>query len=274
MSCQLFKKDYFMKKSITRSAALLIFSSCVGLFQLLQLANVAKGVTGSMGKTEPVTTQKYKDSLALTSRLPTFGFDNARANFTFLSFLQYFGDDPMRKESGYGLSPNFFEAIIADNPYYKEFYVFLTNSVSLNAAQPEKTVALINEGLLSLSPDKSEDSFYIWRYKGVEELLFLGDSQAAKRSFEIASVWARESSLPESDTIAAISQQTADFLEQNPDSKAAQIGAWSSILTTAFDDETRSRAISSIQALGGEVVISENGEVTVKYPQEIRAAEG
>jgi hypothetical protein len=251
-----------MKKSITRSAALLIFSSCVGLFQLSLLANVAKGGTSSTGQSAPVIAQKYKDSLALTSRLPTFGFDNARANVTFLSFLQYFGDDPMRKENGYGLSPDFFEAIIADNPYYKEFYVFLTNSVSLNAAQPEKTVALINEGLLSLSPEKSEDSFYVWRYKGVEELLFLGDS------FEVAAVWAHESNLPESDTIAAISQQTAEFLEQNPDSKAAQIGAWSSILTTAFDDETRKRAIGSIRKLGGDIIISENGEITVKYPEE------
>jgi hypothetical protein len=263
-----------MKKTITRSAALLIFSSCVGLFQLSLLANGAKGVTSSIGKPDPVITQKYKDSLALTSRLPTFGFNNARANVTFLSFLQYFGDDPMRKETGYGLSPNFFEAIIADNPYYKEFYVFLTNSVSLNAAQPEKTVALINEGLLSLSLDKSEDSFYIWRYKGVEELLFLGDSQAAKHSFEVAAVWASESNLPESDTIAAISQQTADFLEQNPDSKAAQIGAWSSILTTAFDDETRKRAIGSVRKLGGDIIISENGEITVKYPEERKSAEG
>lgn len=269
----MFKNNFFMKKLIARSGSLLIFSSCVGLFQLSQLVNVAR-VTSSIGQTELVTTQKYKDSLALTSRLPTFGFDNARANLTFLSFLQYFGDDPMREKSGYGLSPSFFEAIITDDPYYTEFYVFLTNSVSINAAQPEKTVKLLRKGLLSLSPNKPEDSFYIWRYKGVEELLFLGDSQAAKRSFEVASVWANESNLPESDMVAAVSQQTANFLEQNPDSKAAQIGAWSSILTTAFDDETRSRAIGSIRALGGEVMISENGEVTVKYPQEMQAAEG
>jgi hypothetical protein len=263
-----------MKKTIAGSAALLAFSSCVSLFQLSQLSNATKEVTRSVEQAELVNTQKYKDSLTLTSELPTFGFGNTRANFTFLSFLQYFGDDLMRRESGYGLSPYFFEAIIADNPYYKEFYVFLTNSVSLNAAQPEKTVELMNEGLASLSPHKSEDGFYIWRYKGVEELLFLGDSQAAQHSFEVASAWARESNLPESDMIAAISQQTADFLAQNPDSKAAQIGAWGSILTTAFDDETRKRAIASIRNLGGDVSISESGGITVKYPEERQSAEG
>ena len=274
MNCQVFN-DYFMKKTIIGSVALLGFSSGVGLFQLSHLTNVVKGgVTSSTEQAEPAITQKVKDSLALTSQLPTFGFDNARANLTFLSFLQYFGDDAMREKSGYGLSPNFFEAIIADDPYYTEFYVFLTNSVSINAAQPEKTVELLRKGLLSLSPGKPEDGFYIWRYKGVEELLFLGDSQAAKRSFEVASTWANESDLPESDMIAAVSEQTADFLEQNPDSKAAQIGAWSSVLTTAFDDATRSRAISSIRALGGEVMISEDGEITVQYPQEMQAAGG
>ena len=173
----------------------------------------------------------------------------------------------MRKKSGYGLSAYFFNDIIANDPYYKDFYVFLTNSVSVSAAQPKKSVELMNIGLSSLSPRRPDGSYYIWRYKAVEELLFLGDSEAAKRSFETAAAWARKSSLPESDTIASVSQQTADFLAQNPDSKAAQIGAWSSILTTALDNETRSRAIASIQALGGEVVINKNGVVTIKYAQ-------
>ncbi|MGC1307624.1 MAG: hypothetical protein WA885_10365 [Phormidesmis sp.] len=263
-----------MKNLIRTSAISIFFGSCVGLFQTSQLAIFNKEVAVSTQEAASIDVRQYKDALTLTSQLPRLGFTNARANLTFLSFLQYFGDDQMRKQSGYGLSADFFRDIIADDPYYQDFYVFLTNSVSLNAAQPEKSVELMEKGLASLSPGKPDSSYYVWRYKGVEELLFLGDSKAAEHSFESAAAWARESRLPESDMIASISQQTADFLKQNPDSKVAQIGAWSSILTTAFDDETRGRAIRSIEALGGEVSVSENGGVTVKYAQTEQDTDG
>ncbi|MEO0644767.1 MAG: hypothetical protein AAFZ17_01225 [Cyanobacteria bacterium J06650_10] len=166
------------------------------------------------------------------------------------------------------MSSRFFESIIQNDPYYQEFYVFLTNSVSLYAAQPERSAELMDKGLAALAKNRLDDSFYVWRYKGVDELLFLDDAESAKHSFEKAAQWAGESSLPESELMASISQQTADFIAQNPDSKDAQIGAWSSVLTTAVDDETRGRAIESIQELGGEVFIKENGGVTVRYSQE------
>ena len=256
-----------MKNLMKKSAVLLVLGSCVGLFQISQLARFAKGLSVSTQESELLAERQQKDSLLLTSQLPRVGFENARADLTFLSFLQYFGNEQARKQSGYGLSADFFKNIIADDPYYRDFYVFLTNSVTMSAAQPEKSVELVKMGLTSLSPGKPDGSYYIWRYKAVEELLFLGDSKAAKRSFETAAAWACESSLLESKMVVSVSQQTADFLAQNPDSKAAQISAWSSILTTALDNETRGRAIASIQALGGEVIINENGGVTIKYAQ-------
>ncbi|MEL7357664.1 MAG: hypothetical protein AAFN40_13980 [Cyanobacteria bacterium J06560_6] len=259
-----------MSKIIT----LLALASGIGLFQLLQLKAFSLNSTISVKDAAIKETSQHRDSLIVASRLPSFGFDNVRANASFISFLQYFGNDELRAQDGYGLSPEFFESVITNDPYYTEFYVFLTNSVSLNAAQPERSAALMNKGLASLENRRLEDSFYVWRYKGVDELLFLDDAKSAEHSFKKAAEWANESSLPESDFIASISQQTADFIEQNPNSKAAQIGAWSSVLTTAIDHETRGRAIQGIQALGGEVVIDENGGVTVKYAQGEQNTEG
>ena len=256
-----------MRNQIKRSIVLSAFSGCVSLFQISQLAIFSKGATASTKEAALIDVQQHKDALALTSQLPELGFNNVRANLTFLSFLQYYGDDPMRKQSGYSLSADFFENIVSADPYYQDFYIFLTNSVGLNAAQPEKSVALMDIGLASLSPTKPDGSFYIWRYKGAEELLFLGDVKAAKHSFESAAAWAHESSLSESELVASVSQQTANFLAQNPDSKAAQIGAWGNILSTALDDDTRRRAINSIQALGGEISVNENGSVTINYAQ-------
>ncbi|MBE9063600.1 hypothetical protein [cf. Phormidesmis sp. LEGE 11477] len=261
-----------MKKVIVQGIAFLFSFSYLGWLQVSYLNQLSSNRTFPLG-TELNNEKSYQDRIALGSRLPHFGFKNIRANLTFLLFLQYFGDDDVRNREGYGLSSAFFQNIITDDPFYQDFYIFLTNSVSMNAAQPEKSVELIEKGLSSLAPGKPEGSYYVWRYKAVEELLFLGDPRAAERSFETAAKWASKSSLPESDMIASISQQTADFLAQNPDSKSAQISAWSSVLTTAVDNETRERAINEIQALGGAVSINENGSVSVKYVQEEQATE-
>ncbi|MEL6490638.1 MAG: hypothetical protein AAFQ95_11800 [Cyanobacteria bacterium J06621_3] len=263
-----------MRKLIAQGILFFLLCSSISTFQLLRLSILYNENENIANENALAETDKFRKKLNLRKLLPRVGFNNIHANLTFINFLQYFGNDELRNQNGYDLSPEFFESIITNDPYYIDFYVFLTNSVSLNAARPEQSADLLNKGLASLEENRLDDSFYVWRYKGVDELLFLNDARSAKYSFRKAAEWASESSLPESDFIASISQQTADFIEQNPNSKAAQIGAWSSVLTTAIDHETRGRAIQGIQALGGEVVIDENGGVTVKYAQGEQNTEG
>ena len=40
----------------------------------------------------------------MLKNLPSFGFDNLIADWTFLKFLQYFGDDEARDVTGYDLA--------------------------------------------------------------------------------------------------------------------------------------------------------------------------
>ena len=156
--------------------------------------------------------------------------------------------------------------IIPNDPYYRMFYLFLSGSTSNFAAKPEQSVALIAQGLERLSPTVPEDGFYIWRYRGVDELLYLGDADEAQRSYRIAADWARQSSHPDAPYIAENSQRTADFLARNPLSKQAQVNAWASVLGSAFDDATRQRAIDRIEALGGSVFINDAGEISIQFP--------
>lgn len=125
----------------------------------------------------------------------------------------------------------------------------------------------MEKGLKSLSPKAPPKSYYVWRYKGTDELLFLGDSQAARKSFEKAAEWASVYADPESQNVAAISRQTAQFLARNPNSKYAQVGAWSMVLQNAVDDRTRQIAISRIEGLGGKVVVTPEGEVRIQLPE-------
>ena len=207
-------------------------------------------------------------ALRLAQKMPALGFNNLVADWTFLQFLQYFGDSEVRAIAGYDLSPEFFRVIIPNDPFYRYFYLFLSNSVSNYAAQPEQSVALISQGLERLTPTQPEDSFYIWRYRGVDELLYLGDGKAAQKSFQTAAEWARQSPHPDAPFMADNSQRTADFLANNPLSKQAQINAWASVLANAFDDATRQKAIERIEALGGQVTISETGGISLQFPED------
>lgn len=206
--------------------------------------------------------------LDLLNRIPTFGLNNLIADWTFLQFLQYFGADELRAQTGYGLSPDYFESILPKDPYYTYFYLFLSGSSSIYAGQPDRTVSLMNEGLSYMTPQVPDDGYLVWRYKGTDELLFLGDSAAAQQSFQTAADWAYQSSQPEAQAVAEISERTANFLSNNPVSKRAQVNAWASILSNSFDESTQQLAIDRIEALGGRVNITEDGQVQIGYPQQ------
>lgn len=197
--------------------------------------------------------------LKFLNKIPTFGYDNLIANWIYLNFLQYFGDDEIRALSGYGLSPQYFEVILNRDPRFVNAYLALSTSASMYAAMPERSVKIMNKGLKSLNPWVPKNSYYIWRYKGIDELLFLGDSQAARKSFTNANAWASEHSDEESQLVASISKQTADFLTINRDSKAAQISSWAMILNHGTDKKTHERAIREIEALGGKVIFTPEG---------------
>lgn len=210
--------------------------------------------------------QQEKARLNLLKQTPSFGYDNLVADWVYLNFLQYFGDDEVRERTGYSLSPEYFEIILKQDPKFLAAYMSLSASTSIYAAMPERTIALIEQGLKSLSPKVPEKSYYIWRYKGIDELLFLGNSQAAQQSFTTAANWASQYSDEESQLVALTSRKTAEFLSHNPDSKYAQISTWAMILSYQVDDVTRKRAITAIEKLGGRLVINPNGTVSIKFP--------
>lgn len=211
--------------------------------------------------------QQEELQLNILQQMPSFSYDNLIANWAYLKFLQYFGDDEVRERTGYSLSPEYFEVILKRDPKFLTAYLSLSSSTSIYAAMPERTIALMEEGLKSLSPKVPEKSYYIWRYKGIDELLFLGNAQAAQKSFETAANWASEYKDEESQLVAFTSQKTAEFLSRNPDSKYAQIATWAMVLGNPVDQQTRKRAIIAIEKLGGEVITNPDGTNRIKLPQ-------
>lgn len=248
------------------SLVALTCASLIGATQLPQLRKIS--AKNSTAPVEVLEREAVAERLRLNllEKLPTFGFSNLVADWVFLNFLQYFGDDEARTKTNYRLSPEYFDVILSRDPYFLDGYFFLSGSTSLYAGMPESSVAIMNKNLKQLAPHVPPQAYYVWRYKGTDELLFLGDSKAAQHSFEMAAQWASTYADSESQSIAAFSRRTAQFLARNPDSKFAQVATWAQVLSNATDDRTRQIAVERIRALGGDVVTDTDGVPKVKLP--------
>ena len=202
--------------------------------------------------------------------MPAFGFDNLLADWSWLQFLNYFGDGEARGQTGYSLSPNYFESVVNHDPRFVRAYFLLAPATSIFAGEPEQTVKNISKGLKSITPDLSSEGYYLWVYKGIDEMTFLNDIEAAKESYKIASTWAEQSDHPNAENSAKNTKQTVQFLEDDPDSLIAQIGAWTMVLNSTNDTKTQNKALEKIEELGGEIIVSPNGNVKIHVPEEHR----
>jgi hypothetical protein len=244
----------------------LLCLTAIGLLQTPQLQRLkTQSQTATVAALQREMEQE-KVRLSLLKKTPSFGFENAIANWTFLNFLQYFGDTPARNKTDFTLSPDYFEVVLERDPYFINAYTFLSTSTAMYAGLPDRSVTIARRGLSSLKPNVPPDSYYAWRQLGIDELLFLGDADAAKRSFQMAATWARQSTEPNSDRVASLSEQTVAFLANNPNSKSAQVAAWSMVLTTAPDKRTHDIAIGQIERLGGKVTANPNGTFSIRPP--------
>jgi tetratricopeptide (TPR) repeat protein len=245
--------------SICAAFAVIIY---LQTFQLAALKN-HKSLNQSVLRQEE---SKLKSQLSLAQTVPTFGFNNLVADWYFLDFMQYFGDIEVRKKAGYGAAMEYFETILSRDPRFLYGYFYLAGTGSMYAGAPERTVEIMNRGLKSLSPKVPDRSYYIWRLKAVDELLFLGRVPEARTSMLMAVNWASQYADREGQNAAQVSQKTANHLARNPNSKKAQFDAWSMVLSSAVDDFVIQRAIVGIRAVGGKVTTSPSGEFKVEAP--------
>jgi hypothetical protein len=254
------------RQSFTASFAACLCTLGVGWLQFPRMQKLLHS-----NKTAALEIQRTIDSekvrLNFLKKMPSFGYSNIIANWVYLNFVQYFGDDEVRAKTGYSLSPEYFEVILGRDPRFIPAYLSLSTSTSMYAGMPERSIKLTEKALKSLSPWVPEKSYYVWRYKGIDELLFLGKSSMAQHSFEIAADWASQHTDQESKQAASVSQKTAEFLKQNPNSKLARISSWTMILNNQVDKTTRQRAINEIEALGGKVISNPDGIYKIKLSE-------
>ena len=210
--------------------------------------------------------------LNLISKIPSFGYDNLLADWSVLQFLQYLGNYEAREKTGFALLPKFLEIIVEKDPLFTEAQFMISPMVSLKAGKPEETVSLLNKSLAKLSPiiygednDKIHKPNFLWIYKAIDEILFLGDTKLAQQSYTKAAEWSK---LLGDSTRANSALQAVKFLNDDPNSKVVQVGAWFTVWTSTSDAEIRLLAQRNIERLGGKLEIHEDGRVFAHPPQE------
>lgn len=207
--------------------------------------------------------QQESIRLQMLKQTPTFGFDNVIADWTFLNFLQYYGDTPVREKTGYSLSPEYFDIITLRDPRFVDMYLFLSGTVSYQLGKPELAIQLMDRGTTALSPQIHPKAFQVWRFKGLDQLLLLGDAPGSIKSHEMAAEWVKGT--PDAD-LEPIFRQIVDFLRKDPNSVPVRLQSWATIYSQAVqvkDKQTQLRAQQEVEKLGWELQIID-GQLKLK----------
>jgi hypothetical protein len=210
--------------------------------------------------------QQEAVKLRLLKQLPAFGFDNLVADWTFLNFLQYYGDNEVRAKTGYALSPQYFDIITHLDPRFVDVYLFLSGSISYQLGEPKVAVTLMDRGTAALSPQITPKAFQVWRFKGLDQLLLLGNVPGSIHSHEMAAQWVQGTPYQ---ALTPLFEQTAVFLRRDPNSVPVRFQAWTSIYYQAAavsDRTTQARAKQEILSLGGQMSLKD-GQAVFALPE-------
>jgi hypothetical protein len=258
-------------RSELQQPVLFVVTMSLLVFGMLGMqSNKLKSLRAVDRSLDPVVLQRETllrgNKLSTINKFPKFGFNNLVANTTFIDFLSYYGTPDARSIDGYSLGFDYFDVILKQDPKFFLAYYYLSATGSTYMANPARSVSIMNEGFKSIGPRSPEYSYYLWRLKAIDELLFVGDIKAAQNSMQTAADWANQIGDEEGRRVANISQKTAQHLAKKPDSLQARYSAWTNILGTAVDDNARKLAVAKIRELGGKVEIDAQGKLKLTPP--------
>ncbi|ELS01333.1 hypothetical protein Xen7305DRAFT_00010360 [Xenococcus sp. PCC 7305] len=230
----------------------------------LQIPKLQEVRDVNLGTDEYLKQAKAEElELSVLNKAPNFGLSNFVASHSYIKFLIYMGDENARRKTGYSLSPKYLEVIAENDPLFSKAFVNLSAASSIYGGAPEKTVEIMDQVLEKLTPDFPQ-AYLVWLYKGVDEVLFMGDLKKAQHSYEKAAEWAN---IAGDQFIENAARNTAEFLTTNPDIVEAQVGAWYVVLTSTSDKIVRQAAIRNIEQLGGTIEVFPDGRVVVTAPK-------
>ncbi len=241
----------------------------------LQRENLDRQLTNQTPESDRLWVEREERRLKAMQKLPPsgFGFNNLIADYAFISFLQYYGDDVARIEhkTGFGLSKEYFRIIVDRKPYFFNSHSYLASSVAILGGEPEISIVLMDKALTQLEPERFPLTYSLWQRKAIDEMLFLGDNRKAKESTQKAiEAIDRATFPPDSEEsikeIRRILAQRVEFLAGDFDPIKFKRLGWFLILNNAPDLRIRSIAVAELQKLGVPIEITPEGETKLNSP--------
>jgi hypothetical protein len=182
-----------------------------------------------------------------------FGFNNMIADWAFLRFLQYSGDDNARQITGYRASPAIFDLITKRDPRFQAAYVFSSGTLSYDLGQPELAVEYLQRGTDALDPRIHAGSYHLWVLRGLDELLLLNRIEEARSAYTKAADWAALSPNPEERRDEPVLRRVSNFLASEPDNRTVRYWAWSTVFDQSLvtkNLKTQVRAREELLTMG------------------------
>lgn len=205
--------------------------------------------------------KELNSKINLQKILPAFGFDNLKADTIFLNFIQYFGDGKARDATGYSLTPEYFETLINHDANFVSAHLSLANANTMYAGQPEASISFIEDIFNSASlNNNSQKHALLWLYKAYDELLFLGDTQAAEYSYKQAKKLLENNQTNSAGNIVSVYFPNTASFKGDSDIIQAQITAWSTVLPNVKNLENRQKItqkITDLKTLLNQVQLTE-----------------
>lgn len=245
--------------------------AAAALISVILLQRAQLNTAGLIAENPQQAEQQESLRLKALGRMPAGGltFNNLIADSTFLSFLQYYGDDEARQQTGYGLSPQYFDGVTQRDPRFVESYLFLSGVLSYQLGQPDLAMQYRQRGTDVLSPQQHPGAAAVWEFQALDKLLLTNDVPGAIQGYENAAAWASMSSDPEVKKAEPVFRRFAAFLKTDPDSRLIRFTAWVTIYQQAVaikDQGTQARVRQAILALGGTEFKNPKGEMDFAPP--------
>ena len=258
-----------LKKTFSNSQLFLLIMFALTLWGVISLQNQELRLSNRSKQMDDFFAgqESQKQSLSLSRRLPSVGFNNIVADWIYLNFIQYFGDTLIREKKGYELCPDYFKSLIKKDPAFVDAVLILDICTSVFDGQPLKSLDNLLISVNSMNPHMisiNTRPYYVWKALGTGQLLFTDDPLKTVQSYRQAIDWAKVYSDEPAQRFIQNLSSSIEFLSKNPDSKLARIGAWANILGTNPDKKTLTRVIKEIELLGGKVETTGEGRFSVK----------
>ncbi|MFM6001421.1 MAG: hypothetical protein ACKPCI_27500, partial [Dolichospermum sp.] len=124
---------FLSREAITTPLVACLCIVSIGFMQIPRMQKLLINKQSLPVETLEKDLKKESLRLKLLQNLPSFSYKNLIADWVYIDFLQFFGDNEARDKTGYSLSPEYFQVILENDPRFLEAYLALSVSTSLYA---------------------------------------------------------------------------------------------------------------------------------------------